>query len=79
MVTPCSASKCREKRLGPSNKFTCNLCNNIFCPDHRLYETHDCPVFLNQKTNTQLLSGDMEKYLIQHNMNKIFNEMLKSK
>ena len=80
MVSPCSASKCKQKRLGPSNKFTCNLCNSIFCPDHRLYETHDCPIFLSQKNNNnQLLSGDMEKYLIQYNMNKIFNEMIKSK
>jgi hypothetical protein len=77
MVSPCSASKCKEKKLGPSNKFICNLCNNTYCPDHRYYETHNCQVFLSQKNTTQLFSGEMEKYLIQHNMNKNFNDITK--
>ena len=77
MVSPCSASKCKQKKLGPSNKFTCNLCNNNYCPDHRLYETHNCQVFLSQKDTTRLFSGEMEKYLTQHNMNKNFNNITK--
>lgn len=37
----CSHSDCKTK-LGPSNSFRCNNCQDEFCPSHRYKEQHSC-------------------------------------
>jgi hypothetical protein len=71
----CKADKCRQK-LDLVERFECNLCKKIYCSYHRYYETHSCPNF---KQSEQLLSGEMEKFLIMYNMNKIFDKAVKVK
>jgi hypothetical protein len=75
----CGVKTCKNKNLDLVSRFTCNLCNSIYCPDHRHYETHDCSVYKSQKNESQLFSGEFEKYLILHNMNKIFDDVAKNK
>ncbi len=77
MPCKCSAEKCKEKQLGLSSRFSCNMCNKVFCPDHRHYESHNCKEYYEQNKSNQLFTGEMEKYLVMHNMNKLFHEIAK--
>lgn len=74
----CSNKTCLNRDLDLVSRFTCNLCNKIYCTSHRHYEKHNCSVFNSQKDGSQLFYGEMEKYLILHNMNKLFDDAIKN-
>ncbi len=75
----CGLKSCKNKNLDLVSRFTCNLCKITYCPDHRHYETHNCSIYNLQKNDSQLLSGEFEKYMVLHNMNKIFDDITKNK
>ena len=75
----CGVKRCKNKNLDLVSRFSCNLCNITYCPEHRHYESHDCSIFKLQRDSSQLFSGEFEKYIILHNMNKVFDDIAKNK
>ncbi len=74
-----TAKKCKYKicktHLDLVNSMECNKCHNYYCLDHRLYEAHNCHVFMNE-TKINELDIIKEKMFLQ---NQIIMSLKKDK
>jgi len=76
----CNYNNCKIK-IGLVNSFTCQKCNNNYCSKHRLFEDHNCDIFLDEidknKENGKLFYNELDKYQKAYDNSKIFDLQIK--
>ena len=73
-IKKCNLNGCKEI-MDLVNRHTCNKCGITHCMSHRVYEAHECKVFLNeQKSQENTLIKQHEKIKEQ---NKLLAELKK--
>ncbi len=70
----CFVKGCKEI-IDLVNKHECNKCKKIHCLYHRVYESHNCSVFLDQqKKEENILQKQRQKIILQ---NKLLKDLKK--
>lgn len=73
-IKKCNFNGCKEI-MDLANRHTCNKCGITHCMFHRVYESHDCTVFIKeQKLQENALIKQHEKIIQQ---NKLLAELKK--
>lgn len=73
-IKKCNFNGCKEI-MDLANRHTCNKCGITHCMFHRVYESHECKIFLNeQKSQENTLIKQQEKIKEQ---NKLLAELKK--
>ncbi len=69
-IKKCNFKGCKEV-MDLANRVQCNKCNIYHCMFHRVYEAHNCTVFLDeQKKQENSLVKEREKLIKQNNLLK---------
>ncbi len=68
----CYVKGCKEI-IDLVNRHECRKCKNIYCLYHRVYESHNCEVFMKEQKEDNLKSIK-DKFLLQ---NKILKDLKK--